>query len=69
MFPSDTDNENGYKVWLAGMNQNVVQSFKAFLKQQESFLLEKYLPYSGEATCSCKDMMNNYEEFNHMIFG
>ena len=51
------------------MNQNYVQSFKAFMKEQEGFLLEKYLPYSGEAACSCKDMMNNYEEFNKMIFG
>ena len=39
------------------------------MRDQESFLLEKYFIYSGEASCTCKDMLNNYEEFNHMIFG
>ena len=34
MFPSDTDNENRYKLWLAGLNQNYLQSYKAFLRQQ-----------------------------------
>lgn len=69
MFPNDTENENRFRIWLACVHHNYTESFKAFLKEQERFLLEMYLPYSGEATCVCKGMLNNLSEFNQMIFG
>jgi hypothetical protein len=56
------------KLWVAYVNQNYKESFKAFLGQQENFLIGKFLEYSGEATCLNKELINNFTEFNQMIF-
>ena len=68
MFPTDTEKEARYRMWLAVANFNYIESYKVFLKEQEKLLLEKYLPYSGEATCVSKDLINNLAEFNCMIY-
>ena len=68
MMPSDNENENRSRLWLAYVNYNYRQSFQAMLLEQEQYLINKFAQYSSEATVLNKDMIANFTEFNEMIF-
>ena len=51
MLPSENENENRLRIWLAFVHHSYLSSYQLFLKEQERGLLRSFLAYSGEALC------------------